>query len=153
MTQIPFYSCNVAAGFPSPADDHITSYLDLNEHVIKHKSATFFFRMQGESMVGKLISPGNLLVVDRSLQPKNGDIIIAEHEGQFIARQIKSRFTLHKEYINSQKLNDYYLCSGSPNFPDIKLDENSSFKIWGVVSWVLNDLASNNVESNYMNAN
>ena len=71
------YAARVHAGFPSPADDFIDKALDLNEHLIAHPAATFFVKVQGDSMIDAGIHPGALLVVDRSLQPRSGSIILA----------------------------------------------------------------------------
>src|SRR3990167_3862958 len=75
--QLPLYSNKVSAGFPSPADDHIEAQLDLNSHLIKSPASTFFVRAQGESMKEVGIFPNDILIVDRSINPVNGKIIIA----------------------------------------------------------------------------
>ena len=77
----PFFLCGISAGFPSPADDYIDRMLDLNELLINNPSATFFVRVAGESMVGAGINDGDILVVDRSLDPQNGKIIVAVVDG------------------------------------------------------------------------
>lgn len=74
---LTLYASRVAAGFPSPADDYVEGLLDLNSHLVKHPAATFFVRVAGDSMVGAGIHPGDILVVDRSLEPVDGKIVIA----------------------------------------------------------------------------
>ena len=78
----------VSAGFPSPAEDYVEKTIDLNELCIQHPAATFFVRVQGESMVEAGIYPGDVLVVDRSLRAKHGDIIIASLESEMTVKQL-----------------------------------------------------------------
>ena len=85
---LPIYSNKVTAGFPSPADDHIEGKLDLNTHLIKHPSATFFVKATGDSMIGAGIHEGDILVVDRSLEPRNGKIIIAAIDGSLTVKRL-----------------------------------------------------------------
>ena len=79
---LPLYSCGVAAGFPSPAEDHIDRALDLNEHLIQRPSSTYFARACGDSMQGVGIYSGDLLVIDRSLTAEQGDTVIASVDGE-----------------------------------------------------------------------
>lgn len=79
---LPKFSHTVAAGFPSPADDFLEDRLDLNEHLIQHPSATFMARAQGKSMIGRGIFDGDTLIVDRHVEPKHGDIVIAALDGE-----------------------------------------------------------------------
>lgn len=85
---IPFFLERVSAGFPSPAEDYVEKTLDLNELCIQHPAATFFVRVQGESMVDAGIYPGDVLVVDRSLRATHGDIIIASLESEMTVKQL-----------------------------------------------------------------
>ncbi|MCK0165866.1 translesion error-prone DNA polymerase V autoproteolytic subunit [Marinobacter sp. S6332] len=85
---IPLFLERVSAGFPSPAEDYVEKTLDLNELCIKHPAATFFVRVQGESMVDAGIYPGDVLVVDRSLRATHGDIIIASLESEMTVKQL-----------------------------------------------------------------
>src|SRR5438093_13576454 len=78
----------VPAGFPSPADDYLEGALDLNEYLVKHKAATFFWRVTGDSMIGAGIHSGDLLIVDRSLEPKDGNVIIAVLDGELTVKRI-----------------------------------------------------------------
>ena len=86
---LPFFSCAVEAGFPSPADDHLEGSLDLNSYLIKHPAATFFVRVSGESMVGAGIFNNDILVVDRSIKPSNGKVVIAVLEGQLTVKRLE----------------------------------------------------------------
>lgn len=121
----PLYATRVAAGFPSPADDHIETKLDLNEHLVKHPAATFFVRVEGESMLGAGIYPNDILVVDRSLKPTNGKVIIAVVNGELTVKRLK---------IGKGTLS---LLAENVNYPSIQITEEMSFSIWGVVTNVI----------------
>jgi len=125
---LPLFLCHVAAGFPSPADDYIEGPLDLNEHVIKHPSATYFVRASGDSMNGAGIFNGDLLIVDRSLEPIHGKVVIAEVDGQLTVKRLsklKDRFSLQSE---------------NASYPPIELQEGNEVVVWGVVTHVLHNL-------------
>ena len=119
---IPLYGHKVAAGFPSPADDYIQGALSLDEHLIQHKAATFFVRAEGNSMVGAGIFDGDLLVVDKSLSAKSGDIVIAVVDGNLTVKRLNKRgstITLKAE---------------NPRFKDIEFIEGQELQVWGVVT-------------------
>ena len=86
---IPLFSCAVSAGFPSPAQDYIERALDLNEYCITHPAATFFVRAEGLSMVDAGIFPGDVLIVDRALTARTGDIVIARLFGEFTVKELE----------------------------------------------------------------
>ena len=123
---IPFYLHKAGAGFPSPATDYIEEDVDLNVHLIKNVPATFVIRVQGKSMIDVGIYDGDLLVVDRSLEPKNFSTVVANvHEELVVKNFIKSK---------DQK----FLSSGSNNTEDkIIINEDSNVFIWGVVTYVI----------------
>jgi DNA polymerase V len=121
----PIFTSRVQAGFPSPADDHLEDRLDLNTHLIQHKESTFFVKAQGESMLGAGIHQGDILVVDKSLTPKSGKIVIAVVDGEFTVKRLhkyKSIITLKAE---------------NPEFEDIKIEGATELIIWGVVTSVI----------------
>ena len=124
----PLFLCHVAAGFPSPADDYIEGSLDLNEHVIKHPSATYFVRASGDSMNGAGIFNGDLLIVDRSLEPIHGKVVIAEVDGQLTVKRL------------SKLKDDFSLQSENASYPPIELQEGNEVVVWGVVTHVLHNL-------------
>ena len=125
---LPLASCHVEAGFPSPADDYMEGALDLNEHVIKHPSATYFVKASGDSMIGAGIFNGDLLIVDRSLEASSGKVVIAEVDGQLTVKRLL-------------KLNDSFsLQSENSNYPPIDLQEGNEVVVWGVVTHVIHDL-------------
>ena len=117
---VVLFTCCVQAGFPSPADDHIENRLDLNEYLIKKPSATFFIRVVGDSMSGAGIHDGDLLVVDRSLTPRDGSVVIAVLCGDLTVKRIRVR--------DGRVL----LVPDNDAYPPIEPEED--FQIWGVVA-------------------
>ena len=123
--KLPFYIHKVGAGFPSPATDYIEDDVDLNTHLIKNAPATFIIRVQGKSMVNASIYDGDLLIVDRSINPKNSSTVIANVNEELVV----------KTFVKGN--NNNYLASG-PN--KIELSENPNVIIWGVVTYVIHKL-------------
>lgn len=115
------YGANVPAGFPSPADDHVDRKLDLNEHLIRRPAATYFVRADGDSMRDAGIFSGDLLIVDRGVQPKHGDVVIAVIHGDLTVKRLSG----------SQK--GWHLVAANPSFADIPMHDTGS-EIWGVVT-------------------
>ena len=125
LHHLPLYSHSVRAGFPSPADDYVAEALDLNEHLIAHKEATFFLRSKGHSMTGAGIHDGDLLIVDRSLVPSNRSIVIAVVDGEFTVKRLSRHGTTIR------------LLAENPDFPPIEFKEGQELEIWGVVTSVV----------------
>ena len=123
--KLPFYIHKVGAGFPSPATDYIEDDVDLNTHLIKNAPATFIIRVQGKSMTDVGIHDGDLLIVDRSINPKNLSTVIANVNEELVVK------TFVKENENN------YLNSGKNK---IELSENPNVIIWGVVTYVIHKL-------------
>ena len=119
---LDLYSNPVSAGFPSPAEDHLDSSLDLNEYLIKHPSATFYIYAKGHSMNDIGIYDGDVMIVDRALEAKSKDIIIAVINGEFTVKRI---------YI---KNNSIYLVHENKTFKSILVEDDMDFQIWGVVT-------------------
>lgn len=117
---LPLFSHNVRAGFPSPADDYIEQSLDLNEHIIQHPAATYYVRAQGDSMMRLGIHDGDLLVVDRALEPVDGDIVIAALDGELTCKIIDMKRRR--------------LLSGNDLFPPIELGADAELIIEGVIT-------------------
>ncbi len=122
---LPLYSSKVPAGFPSPADDHMEGKLDLNTHLVKHPTATFFVKASGDSMLGAGIHDGDILVVDRSLEPRKGKVVIAAVDGQLTVKRLQ------------KKGSKTFLVPENKKFRSIELNENTDVKIWGVVTNVI----------------
>jgi len=117
----------ISAGFPSPADDFLETSLSLDELIIKNPSSTFFVRVSGASMVDAGIYPNDILVVDKSLQAKSNDVIVACLDGEFTVKRL----------VKSGKA--YYLKAENPVYKNIALDEHSDFQVWGVVIKVIHE--------------
>jgi len=115
------FLCRVPAGFPSPADDYLDEFLDLNQKLITNKSATFLTRAEGNSMQGAGIFSGDLLIVDRSLKPVSGKVVVASLNGELVVK----RYSLRE----GQPL----LLSENPSYAPIPLNEDHELVIWGVV--------------------
>ncbi len=122
---VPLFTSSISAGFPSPADDYIEQRLNLNDLLIPHKEATFFLRVQGDSMIGQGIHHGDLLIVDRSLNTASKKIIIAVLDGELLVKQL---------YIQKNKV---FLLAANPNYKTIAITSEQNFQIWGVVTAVI----------------
>ena len=122
---IPLFAHSVRAGFPSPADDYVAETLDLNEHLIAHKEATYFLRAKGLSMTGAGIQDGDLLIVDRSLLADHQSVVIAVIDGEFTVKR------LHKR---GGKIR---LLAENPDFAPIEFKDGQELQIWGVVTSVV----------------
>ena len=125
---IPLYTCSVSAGFPSPAEEYLEGKLDLNQHLIPHPLATFFVRVSGDSMIGAGIHEGDLLIVDRSLEARDGKVVIAVVNGELLVKRLK--------YYDNQPS----LVAEHPDYPELKITEVMDFQIWGVVTNVIHPL-------------
>ena len=119
--KIPLLSDSISAGFPSPADDYTEENIDLNEHLISNPFSTFFLRVKGESMLNAGIKDKDLIIVDKSLRAKTGNIIIAMVDGEFTIKRL------------SIKNNELYLKAENHNYPDFNFKNNIDVQIWGVV--------------------
>ncbi len=119
--RIPLLNDSVSAGFPSPADDHMEENIDLNEHLISNPFSTFFLRVKGESMINAGIKDKDLIIVDKSLIAKPGDIVIAMIDGEFTIKRL------------SIKNDELYLKAENHNYPDFSFKNHIDVQIWGVV--------------------
>lgn len=115
----------VQCGFPSPAEDYAQQRLDLNQLLIHQADATFFMRVRGPSMRDAGIEDGDFVVIDRSIQAKHGDIVVAVVDGEFTIKR------LH------QKKGRTALIAANPTFPCIDLKDGQELVVWGVVTWTL----------------
>ncbi len=126
--QLPLYLSRIKAGFPSPAEDYLDKKLDLNEHLIKHPASTFFVKVKGDSMTGAGITSGDILIVDRSLEPKDKSIVVAVVNGDFTVKRICK---------DSQRL---FLVAENPKYPLIEIKDGMDFEVWGVVVHVIHSV-------------
>ncbi len=120
--RIELFACSVEAGFPSPAEDHIETTLDINGLLIEHPAATFFVRVSGDSMIGASIMDGDILVVDRSKKPVDGKIVIALVNGEYTVK----RLSIKNDMIE--------LCPENSNYIPIRLSGMDELIVWGVVT-------------------
>jgi len=121
----PLFLAQVPAGFPSPADDYIEGKLDLNKHLIRHPAATFFVRVTGDSMIDAGIHSGDLLIVDRSLEPTDNHVVVAVVNGELTVKRIR------------KKENELLLVPENKNYSPLRINEEMDFEIWGVVTSVI----------------
>ncbi len=119
--RIPLLNDSVSAGFPSPADDYTEENIDLNEHLISNPFSTFFLRVKGDSMINAGIKDKDLIIVDKSLIAKPGNIVIAMIDGEFTIKRL------------SIKNDELYLKAESHNYPDFRFKNHIDVQIWGVV--------------------
>ena len=115
----------VRAGFPNPAEDARGLPLDLNELVVRHPVSTYYLRVAGDSMTGAGITEGDIVVVDKSLEPKNGDIVVAAVDGDFTLKYLK------------RKGQEAWLVAANPAYQPIALHEALDAQLWGVVTFVI----------------
>jgi DNA polymerase V len=124
VLQIPFFLSAVSAGFPSPAQDYVEKTLDLNELLISRPAATYFVRAEGDSMIGAGIHDGDILIVDRSLTAKQGDIVIAALQGELTVKQLELNPVCR-------------LLPCNPRYQPIQIREGVELELFGVVTNVI----------------
>lgn len=125
---VPLFTERVVAGFPSPADDYLEGPLDLNKHLIQHPVATFFVRVIGDSMIGAGIHSGDMLIVDRALEPIDNKVIIAVVNGELTVKRLRKRN------------NRLVLMPENDNYKPISIEDETNFEVWGVVTVVIHSL-------------
>lgn len=128
---IPLAGQSVKAGFPSPAQDYMEGEIDLNEVLIRHREATFYVRISGDSMTGAGILDGDLAIVDRQIEPSNGNFVIAFVDGEFTIKQLKI----------DESGTFGWLIPWNKAYTPIRVDETNRFMIWGVVTYVIHRIA------------
>jgi DNA polymerase V len=121
--ELPLIDGGIAAGFPSPAQDYIDLKIDLNKELITNPSSTFYGRVKGSSMQDAGIKDGDILVIDKSLEPKDGDTAVCYIDGEFTLKYIKF------------EPDAVWLVPANPKFQPIKVTEENNFCIWGVVTY------------------
>jgi DNA polymerase V len=121
---LPFAE-RISAGFPSPAEEYLEQVLDMNKELIKNPSSTFYGRVRGNSMIEANIKDGDILVIDKSLEPANGDIAVCFISGEFTVKRLK----VEKDYV--------WLMPYNKEFNPIKITPDNEFMVWGVVSYII----------------
>jgi DNA polymerase V len=119
--ELPFFDVGISAGFPSPADDFIELTIDLNKQFIKNKDTTFFARVKGHSMKNAGIYDGDLLIIDKSLEPQNNKIAICQIDGEFTVKRIQIEDNI------------VWLIAENEAYKPIKVTPENDFMIWGIV--------------------
>ena len=130
---IPLAQGSVSAGFPSPAEDYIELGIDLNKYLIKNPISTFFLRVSGNSMNNAGIYNNDLLIIDRSINPSPGHIVVALLDGEFTLKRL------------IKKENNYYLKADKENYPAINLYEYIDIEIWGVATYSIHELQKSKI--------
>ena len=115
----------IHAGFPSPATDYMTQAIDLNKELVKHPAATFYGRVVGDSMIDAGVDEGDILVIDRSLTAKDGDMAVCFVDGEFTLKYLRIRE------------GELTLVPANPNYPQIHISEGVEFRMWGVVTYII----------------
>ena len=128
LLELPLFTSKVPAGFPSPADDHLEASIDLNQQYIDHPAATFFVRVKGASMQNAGIHSGDMLIVDRSLEPKSGSIVIAVVNGELTVKRL---------VIENQQV---WLKPENADYEPLLITEAMDLHVWGVVAHVIHSL-------------
>jgi len=126
--KLQFFASPASCGFPSPADDFVENELDLNGYLINHPASTFFVRAKGKSMIDASILDGDILVIDRSLTPKNNSIVLACVEGEFLIKRFVKKF------------DKVFLVPCNSEFQPIDVTGNENFSVEGVVTHVIHKL-------------
>lgn len=121
--QLNLFSSQIPAGFPSPAEDFLEKMLDLNEYLVKNKSATFLIKVHGDSMINAGIFDGDMLVIDRSVEPVSGKIVLGVLNGEFTIKRIE------------KKKDKLFLVPENESYSSIEITSEMEFKIWGVVTF------------------
>ncbi len=124
----PLVLSRISAGFPSPADDYIERNLDLNDYLVRRPAATFFVRVQGDSMIQAGIHDGDILIVDRSREPADGKVVIAVLNGEMTVKRLRrcgDRLVLMPE---------------NQRHEPIEIGAGSDFTVWGVVVWAIHEV-------------
>ena len=126
--KLPLYSSKVSAGCPAPTEDYVDKVIDLNEHLVKHPVATFLVHATGNSMINAGIHENDILIVDRSLIPADGKIVIAAIDGQLTVKRLL------------KKGDKFFLMPENPEFSAIEIREENEVYIWGIVTNVIHSL-------------
>ncbi len=123
---LQYADAGVQAGFPSPAQDYICRTIDLNEELIEHPASTFYARVTGDSMSGEGITEGDILVIDKSIEPENGDLAVCCLEGEFTLKRLR--------FVSDKCL---FLMPSNRHYRPIEITPDRDFMVWGVVLYTI----------------
>lgn len=127
VIELPFVDGGIKAGFPSPAQDYLTESIDLNRDIIRHKESTFYAKVDGDSMRDAGISDGDIIVIDKALEAKDGDFVVAFIDGEFTVKQ----FRLDKSGQCG------WLVPYNSDYSPVKVTEDNEFLVWGVITFTI----------------
>ena len=122
---MPYADEGVRAGFPSPAQDYMSENIDLNRELIRHPATTFYARVVGDSMRDAGIDEGDLLIVDKGIEPQENDVVVAFVDGEFTLKRIHIEMDRH----------EFWLMPANESYHPIRVTEENQFMIWGVVTY------------------
>lgn len=122
---LPLAESGIQAGFPSPAEDYITESLDLNQLLVRHPAATFYGRVWGDSMIDEGIGPGDIIIIDRSLEPQNGDLALCCVDGEFTLKRVQF------------ERNRVWLIPANEMYDPILVTPEREFEVWGIVTYTI----------------
>ena len=125
----PFFLARIEAGFPSPASDYVETQLDLAEHLVEHEAATYYLRVSGTSMTGAGIHDGDILVVDRAVEPADGDVVVAALDGELTVKRLRKR------------TGQVVLVPESGQHDPIPVRDGQELVVWGVVRHVVHEVS------------
>ena len=125
LNKVPMFGDSVSAGFPSPAEDYLDLDLNLHDYLVQNPAATFCVRANGDSMIDANIKSGDVMVVDRALDPTNNSIVLAVLDGEFTVKRIK------------KSSDELYLMPANENYQPVKVTSDINFQIWGVVTFII----------------
>lgn len=127
VLKLPYVDGGIKAGFPSPAQDYLTESIDLNRDIIRHKESTFYGRVDGDSMKDAGMADGDILVVDKALEPRDGDYVVAYLDGDYTVKEFRR-----------DKAGDFgWLIPHNDEFEPIKVTADNDFLVWGVVTFTI----------------
>ena len=137
VTTLPLFMSTIQAGFPSPADDYLEEVLSLDDICITSPASTFLGRVKGDSLQDIGIYEGDIAIIDKSLTPQNQDLVVCAIDGEFNAKILR----IEKSAIS--------LMSANPNFKPIVIQPLTDFKVWGVITFVIQNIKSRSNDWNY----
>lgn len=123
---LPYADGGIRAGFPSPAQDYLSESIDLNKELIRHPASTFYARVIGDSMAGEGITEGDILVIDKSVEPEHGDLAVCCLDGEFTLKRLR--------FMSDNRL---YLMPSNRKYRPIEITRETDFSVWGVVLYTI----------------
>lgn len=122
---LPYADGGVRAGFPSPAQDYMDRSIDLNRELVPHPESTFYGRVEGDSMEDRGIFEGDIMVIDKSLEPRNGDVAVCMVDGEYTVKFVE----FHADHV--------MLIPANPAYRPLRVEADEQFDVWGVVTYVI----------------